>query len=48
MNLQSITSTYWLYYLLKYVIKYEPHGAIQLNPKNVARLELEGVSTTQL
>ena len=48
LNLQRIASMYWSYYLLKYAMKYEPHGAIQLNPKKAVRLELEGASTTQL
>ncbi len=31
MNIQQITSSYWSYYLLKYVVKCEPQGTIKLD-----------------
>ena len=48
MNLQPITSMYWSYHLLKYAMKCEPHGALQLNPKNTKILGLKGASIVQL
>jgi len=34
LNIQCIISSYWSYYLFKYVMKCEPHGTINLNKKN--------------
>ncbi len=33
LNIQRIISSYWSYYLLKYAMKCEPHGTINLNKK---------------
>ena len=44
LNLQRINRTYWSYYLLKYAMKCEPHGPINLNKKNAERLGLHGAS----
>ena len=48
LNLQRINTTYWSYYLLKYAIKCEPHGLLNLNKKNAERLGLDGASDAQL
>ena len=42
--LQRINTTYWSYYLLKYAMKCEPQGPINLNKKNAERLGLHGAS----
>ncbi len=41
LNILCITSFYWSFYLLKYAIKCEPHGTLNLNTKNVERLNLQ-------
>jgi hypothetical protein len=35
LNILHITSSYWSFYLLKYAMKCEPHGKLNLNTKNV-------------
>jgi hypothetical protein len=45
-NIQRIISSYWSYYLFKYAMKCEQHGAINLNKKNTKRLGLKDVSNT--
>jgi hypothetical protein len=35
LNILCITSSHWFSYLLKYIIKCEPHGKLNLNTKNV-------------
>ena len=35
MNIQRINTAYWSYYLLKYAMKCEPHGPIQLDKTNI-------------
>ena len=47
-NLQRVNTTYWSYYLLKYAMKCEPHGPIQLDKTNAERLGLQGASNSQL
>jgi hypothetical protein len=39
---------YWLYYLLKFAMKCEPHSPIQLNKWSAKGLDLQGPSDTQL
>ena len=48
LNLRRINTIYRSYYLLKYAMKCETHGPINLNKKNVERLGLHGASDTQL
>jgi hypothetical protein len=45
-NLKRINTAYWLYYLLKYAMKSEPHGPIQLDKTNAERLGLQGASNS--
>ena len=47
-NLQSVNTAYWSYYLLKYAMKSEPHGPIELDKTNAERLGLQGASNSQL
>jgi hypothetical protein len=47
-NIQCITSSYWSYYLLKYTMKCEPHGTLNLNKKNAKRFGLRDVFEVQL
>jgi hypothetical protein len=47
-NMLQITSSHWSYYLLKYSMKCEPHGCIELNVSNVIHLGLQNVSLLQL
>ena len=47
-NLQSVNTTYWSYYLLKYAMKSEPHGPIQLDKTNAEHSDLQGASNSQL
>jgi hypothetical protein len=35
LKILCITSSYWSFYLLKYAMKCEPHGKLNLNTKNV-------------
>ena len=37
-NMQKINTDYWSYYLLKYTMKSEPHGPIQLDKTKAERL----------
>jgi len=46
--IQRTTPSYWSYYLLKYVMKCEPYGALNLNHKNAEHLSLQNVSQVQL
>ena len=48
MNIQRINTSYWSYYLLKYAMKCEPHGPIQLEKTNAERLGIQGASDAQL
>ena len=48
MNIQRINTAYWSYYLLKYALKCEPHGPIQLDKTNAERLGIQGASDAQL
>jgi hypothetical protein len=48
MNMLRITSSHWSYDLLKYSMKCEPHGCIQLNVSNAIHLGLQNVSPLQL
>jgi hypothetical protein len=48
LNILRITSFYWSFYLLKYAIKCEPHGTLNLNTKNVECLGLQNASNIQL
>ena len=48
MNIQKINTAYWSYYLLKYAMKCEPHGPIQLDKTNAERLGIQGASYVQL
>jgi hypothetical protein len=43
-NVLHITSSYWSFYLLKYAMKCEPHGTLNLNYKNGERLGLQNES----
>jgi len=38
LNILHITSSYWSFYFLKYAMKCEPHGTLNLNTKNVEQL----------
>ncbi len=38
LNIFGITSSYWSFYLLKYGMKCESHGKLNLNTKNVKQL----------
>jgi hypothetical protein len=40
MNIQQITSSYWLYYLLKFAMKCEPQGTIKLDDVSARSLGL--------
>ncbi len=48
MNIQQITYSYWLYYLLKYVMKCEPQGTIKLDDVNARSLGLVDAAPLQL
>ncbi len=48
MNMLRITSSHWSYYLLKYSMKCEPHGCIELNVSNLVHLGLQNVPLLQL
>ncbi len=48
MNIQRITSSYWSYYLLKYVMKCEPQGTIKLDDVNAGSLGLVDATPLQL
>jgi hypothetical protein len=47
-NVLHITYSYWSFYLLKYVMKCEPCGTLNLDIKNVERLGLQNASKLQL
>jgi hypothetical protein len=47
-NIQHITYSYWSYYPLKYTMKCEPHGKLNLNKKNAKWMGLWNVSKVQL
>jgi hypothetical protein len=47
-NVLHITSSYWSFYLLKYAMKCEPPGTLNLNYKNGERLGLQNESKLQL
>ncbi len=47
MNIQQITSSYWSYYLLKYVMKCEPQGTIKLDDVNARSLGLVDATPLQ-
>ncbi len=44
MNMLQITSSHWSHYLLKYSMKCEPHGCIELDTKNASCLGLQNIS----
>ncbi len=48
MNLQKVTGNNWSFYVLKYSMKAEPEGTLNLNPINAKCLGLEGLSELQL
>jgi hypothetical protein len=48
MNIQQITSLYWSYYFLKYVMKCEPQGTIKLDGVSARSLGLVDVTLLQL
>ena len=48
MNIQRINIAYWSYYLLKYAMKCEPYGPIQLDKNNAERLGIQGASDARL
>jgi len=48
MNIQRITSSYWSYCLLKYVMKCEPQGTIKLDDINARSLGLVDATPLQL
>ncbi len=48
MSIQQITSSYWSYYLLKYVMKCEPQGIIKLDDINARSLGLVDATPLQL
>lgn len=47
-NIQKITSTSWSFYVLKYAMKCEPPGKLNLDIEAAKRLGLAGVSNAQL
>jgi hypothetical protein len=47
-NILHITSSYCSFYLLKYAMKCEPHGTLNLNTKNIEWLGLQNASKLQL
>ncbi len=48
MNMLWITSSLWSHYLLKYSMKCEPHGCIELNTKNASCLSWQNISPLYL
>ncbi len=38
LNILQVTFSYWSFYLLKYAMKCEPHGTLNLNIKNAKQL----------
>jgi hypothetical protein len=48
MNIQQITSSYWVYYLLKYAVKCEPQGIIKLDDISARSLGLVDATLVQL
>jgi hypothetical protein len=47
-NIQRITSSYWTYYLLKYTMKSEPHGTLNIDTANARHLGLDNLDPVQL
>ena len=47
-NIQRITGTAWSFYVLKYAMKSEPAGHMNLGPEVAAALHLQDVSSDQL
>jgi len=48
MNIQQITSSYWVYYLLKYAVKCEPQDIIRLDDISARSLGLVDATLVQL
>jgi hypothetical protein len=47
-NIQRITNDAWSRYVLKYTLKCEPHGVLNMNPDVAAALGMQNLSPTQL
>jgi hypothetical protein len=47
-NVQRITSSYWSYYLLKYIMKSESYGTLNIDTSNTRRLGLDNMDPVQL
>ncbi len=47
-NLQWISSSYWLNYLLKHAMKLKPNNLINLNIKNAKKLRFDMLSVIRL
>ena len=45
MNLQRVTQTAWSYYVLKYAMKGEPTGHLNVDPQTMAELGLNDMSS---
>jgi len=48
LNLQKVSGTNWSFYILKYSMKAEPHGALNLDVDSAKVFGMEGLSTAQL
>ena len=48
MNIQRVTNEAWSFYLLKYAMKCEPAGSLNLQPADARAIGLEGLNDMQL
>jgi hypothetical protein len=44
LNILHVTFSYWSFYLLKYAMKCETHGTLNLNIKNAKQFGLQNAS----